>query len=252
MPNSTMTMAIDGEVSPDTLAHAITRFHRLLDALTAEVSPGLHLDWLIDDVQHGSTVATVRGQSTAMEAIEHIADAYLAVGRALAEGREIPFSPRVAREAEALAEMLDGSMTSIRFETEVDDATVIAAAGVDRRPAVSAAYGAVDGRIQPYPSTDSLRFTLYDAFHARAVSCYLHEGQQDYLRNAWGRRATVEGWVTRDSATGRPLSVRRIQRISLMAEVVPGSAMRAARGIAPLGPGDPSAVDVIRRLRDDW
>ncbi|MDQ3692079.1 MAG: hypothetical protein M3464_00420 [Chloroflexota bacterium] len=250
MPNSTMTIAFNGEVSLDSLVRAITNFRSLVNALTAEVSPGARIDWWIDDLQGGSAIATIRGQSPTMEAVEPIADAYLVVGRALAEGRKVPYSPRVANEATALTKLIGDDITSIRFETEEDDATIVDPADVGHRPPVSAAYGAVEGRIQTLTSRESMRFTLYDAVYDRAVSCYVEAGQQDIMRNAWDRRAIVEGWVSRDTATGRPLTIRRVQRITLRDDVVPGSAIRAARGIAPLGPGAPAAAEAIRWLRD--
>lgn len=252
MLNSTITMALTGEVSLAHFAQAMAHFRGLVDALTVEISPDARIAWLVDDLEHDGAVATVRGLSPTMEAVEPVSVAYLLVGRALADGRQVPYSRRVASEAEALTKLLGGPITSIRFETNEDDVTIVDPATAGRHPPMSGAYGAVQGRVQALPSGDSLRFTLYDAVHNRAVACYLDESQQEMMRNVWDRRASVEGWVTRDTATGRPISIRRVRHITLLDEVVPGSAMRAARGIAPLGPDDPSAVEVIRRLRDDW
>lgn len=250
MPHSTMTMAFNGEVSLDTFAQAITHFRRLVNALKDEISPAAHIDWLIDDLQHGSAVATVRGVAPAMEAVEPITVAFLTVGRALAEGRQVPYSPRVAKEALGLTKLLGGAITSIRFETEEDDAAIFDSAAGEPPTTLTVAYGAVEGRVQTLTSRDSLRFTLYDAVHDRAVACYLDEDHHDMMRNAWDRRAIIEGQVTRESLTGRPVAIRGVRRVTLLDDVAPGAAIRAARGVAPLTPGEPSATEIIRWLRD--
>jgi hypothetical protein len=104
----------------------------------------------------------------------------------------------------------------------------------------------VRGRVQTLSSRGRLRFTLYDALYDKAVSCYLAEGQEDIMRDAWGHVALVEGWVTRDPATDRPLSIRGIERVTLLPEGDPHG-YRRARG-AVLGRELPEAI--IRRLRD--
>ena len=250
MVNRTMTLALNGEVPLSLFAEAIMHFRGLVDALTHEISPAAKIEWLIEDLVSSSAVATVRGESPQIDAIDPIPSAFLAVGRALADGRPVPYSPRVANEALAIAAVLNGKVTSIRFETDEDDATVSNPTGQGRRATLIGSYGAVEGRVQTHPSRNSLRFTLYDAQHDRTVSCYLQEGRHDMMRDAWDRRALVEGWVSRDGVTGRPVTIRRIQHVTLLDDVVPGTAIRAVRGIAPLSSDDPSAVEVIRRLRD--
>ena len=83
------------------------------------------------------------------------------------------------------------------------------------------------------------------------VSCYLQPDQDEMMREAWDRRAIVEGSVSRDALTGRPITVRRIQKITLLDDIVPGSVVKSLKGIAPLAPGAPSAVEVIRAIRDE-
>ena len=243
-------MAFDGDISLEDFARAIVRFRGIVDALQAEISPNARIDWLIEDLQHGSAIATVRGMSPTVEAIEPIGAAFLVVGRALAEGRPVPYSPRVAKEALGLTKLLGGTITSIRFETAEADATVVDGLSHEQLLPFSTAYGAVEGRVQTLTSRDSLRFTLYDSVHDRAVACYLDEGHQNIMRNAWDRRAIIEGRVTRERQTGRPLVVRNIRRISLLDDVVPGMAIRAARGLAPTAPGQRTATEVVRWLRD--
>ena len=91
--------------------------------------------------------------------------------------------------------------------------------------------------------------TLYDSVFDKAASCYLETGQDSIMRDAWGRRAIVEGMVTRDPESARPLIVRRISHVELVTEYPPGS-YRLARGILPRRSGDPTPEEAIRRVRD--
>ena len=74
------------------------------------------------------------------------------------------------------------------------------------------------------------------------------EGQETIIREAWGRRAVVEGVVTRDAESGRPTSVRNISSIEILPDNMPG--YQEARGIVPVPDGAPSPEIIIRRLRD--
>jgi hypothetical protein len=188
------------------------------------------------------------------EQIARVVRAYLEVGQALEQGGTIPYSPAVRQEATGIADILRGSaIEAIRFETAESDAII-------RKPAVAVplpevpverdeAYGAVSGRVQTLTSRNSLRFILYDHIHDRAVSCYLVQGRESMMRQMWDRVATVEGWVSRDPATGRPLTVRRVSNVTPLVEVEPQDYMKA-RGALPLKDGDPLPEVATRRLRD--
>jgi hypothetical protein len=111
------------------------------------------------------------------------------------------------------------------------------------------AFGAIEGRVETLRSRSRLSFTLYDSLDDQAVTCYLRPEQQELVRDAWNRRVVVEGWIKRDSTTGRPVEINQIERITILPEVVPGS-YRRARAILPALPGAEAPEVVIRRLRD--
>ena len=117
------------------------------------------------------------------------------------------------------------------------------------QPDTTVAIGAVTGRVQVLSNRGGLRFNMYDTVHDKAVSCYLKQGQEDLMREAWGQRAMVSGEVTRDKATGRPITIRQIMNLEILEETVAGS-YHEARGAVPWEPGDALPEDVIRRLRD--
>ena len=253
----TVTLALDGAVSLSEFSPAVARFDALLAALTAE-SGGGAIAWQIDALEYSSAITTARGVSTngpMPERIVRVVRAYIEVGQALESGEAIPFSTAVRQSADALAGLLAGpGIEAIRFETADDDAIVrkppgrpMAEASAARKR--SASYGAVTGRIQTLTSRNALRFALYDHIHDRAVSCYLVEGGEALMREMWDRLAIVEGWVSRDPESGRPLTIRRVSNITPLSEREPDAYKRAC-GAIPRGGGEPLPEVVLRRLRD--
>ncbi len=225
------------------------RFHALIKALASEVSPGSQIEWLVEDLWVGSTVARIRGESAEPTVVEPVAEAFLRTGKALADGRRFPYSSRVEKPAQAIVSVINDRIRSVRFETEQDEATVVAQVGARSTRPTLGAYGAVEGRIQTLSSRTSLRFTLFDSLHDRAVSCYLAEGQEDLMRDAWDRRALVEGWITRNAITGQPQTVRRVRRVTLLRDAPRGSYVRAAGVLKPV-PGGPLPEETLRVARD--
>jgi hypothetical protein len=111
------------------------------------------------------------------------------------------------------------------------------------------AYGAIKGRIQTVTTRGSLRFTLYDIMHDKAVSGYFAEGKQDLIRDLWGHMVMVEGMVTRDPLSGRPLAIRQVRDIEPLPEPSLTFDYMDARGVAPSLNGL-SPEEAIRRIRD--
>jgi len=249
VPNDSITLALHGDVSLDRFAEAIRRFAALVRALE-QATGAKHITWEITDLEANSARATAVGVATngaeAEDEVERVVRGFLVVGQSLERGAAIPFTPAVRREAKLLTHVLNGGVKAIRFETAEDEANVRAEIGQIQTPLPRPARGAVEGRIQTLSSRSGLRFTLYDTLHDRAVSCYLAEGSEDVMRNAWGRRAVVEGFVTRDPETDRPLAVRQVRNVELLPEL-PLNSFRALRGLAP---SELSAEEAIRRLRD--
>jgi hypothetical protein len=109
--------------------------------------------------------------------------------------------------------------------------------------------GAVEGRAQAISSRHGLHFTLYDLLWDRAVSCYLVDGHEAIMRNVWGRRAVVEGWITRDPLSGHPQTIRQVTRVTPLPDL-PTDDYRRARGACPPHEGAPLPEVIIRHLRD--
>lgn len=251
--SDTVTLELQGSVSLEQFAQAVTGFQRLIAALSTESQADVR--WEVEHLDAGSATVTSRAVSDNgyVAEVDRVVSSYLEVGRALEGHTTIPYSKRIRTEAENIAAVLRTGVEAVRFETAESD-VIVREAPSAAAPAPSGAeligsYGAVTGRVQTLTSRSHLRFTLYDRLYDRAVSCYLAEGREHEMREMWDKLATVEGWVTRDSQSGRPLAVRRITKVTSIDEAGPQD-YKNARGIIRLGPDDPLPEEAIRRLRD--
>ncbi len=254
MPDDTVTLALDGEVALSQFASAVTKLDALVDSLADAVAGGSGLRWIVERLDSSSAVVTVRPEGPDADVALRVKNAYLEVGRSLEAGQDPPFPRQVRNRAADIVSLISDNITAIRFETSEAEAIVrkMTSLDVPARTIIGqdrAAFGAIEGVVQTLSNRRGLRFTLYDSVFDKAVSCYLEADQDSIMRDAWGRRAIVEGSVTRDPESARPLSVRQISHVELVTEYPPGS-YRLARGILPRRPGDPKPEEAIRRVRD--
>lgn len=260
--DDTLTLVLDGDVSLEKLARAISGFRRLVTGLSEDVARDARIDWIVTDLEGGSARASVRGVPRSEDdapSVRMVITAYERVGSSLQVGEVVPFSPRVQNAAKTLSRLLGPDVRSVRFETSEMDAeitkmvptvaegvVVVGKAPVERNVAVR---GSVRGRIQSLSSRGGLRFTLYDANDDKAVSCYLEPGSEEIMRDAWGKLAIVEGIVRRNPITGKATTVRHVRDVHVIGDSRPGG-YRQAIGASPMVPGQDLPEVAIRKLRD--
>lgn len=249
MATTTLTLALEGDVPLDRFAKTVKHFCGLVYALTDELDSAAEIEWLVADAIGRTGDVTVVATSSTREAVDSMTSMFLDVGKALAGGQPIPYSDQVRGEARALTSALDANVPSLRFETAMDEVIIPGPNDSTRRSLLVGAHGSVEGRVQPIASHTPYRFVLFHPLRDAAVACYLSEDQYRELHRAWGRRARVEGWVTRDALSGRPLSVRQVKRLTILEEGQLGSHLRA-RGVSPAAPGDATPEERIRHMRD--
>src|SRR5262249_25336798 len=126
MSEQSLTLALNGEVPLGDFAAAIQSFNELVRALTHELAADKDVHWIVDRLEVGSAVAGVRGFSNDTAVRERIVRAYSSVGHALEQGQEIPYSAKVVKPARRIAELINGHITSVRFETPLEDVYVSA------------------------------------------------------------------------------------------------------------------------------
>ena len=249
MRDKTLTLALEGEITSTQFAQAMTNLDKLVRAITAEVGANRDVKWVIDDLQKSSAVATLRAVTDIPEKADQAIQVYEQVGQALSDGLPTQFPKNIDDSARALVGILGDGITSIKLETASLDVLITSAPPALAARAISDAYGAVEGRIQTLTNRASLRFTLYDTLHDKGVSCYLDEGQEERMRDLWGKMAVVEGLVSRSPESGRPLTIRNITRIERTTEEPEGDYTRAI-GIISIPEGAPMPEEIIRRMRD--
>ena len=251
MPDTTLVLALEGDVRLDQFSEAVSHFHKLLLQLTQEVAADTKIEWDLEDLQYGSAIMAVAGRADTDEPVLRVVTAFEDVGQSLQRHEPIAFSRHVAREAEALTKLISGDIKAVRLGTAHKEAIIYGLFDSKKittaKPMVS--FGTLKGRVQSISNRGKLRFTLYDAVFDKPVSCYVKEDRQDILTDIWDKVVFVSGRVTRQPDSGQPVSVREITSIDFVPIIEAGS-YRKARGIlAGLGDDEPAEVS-IRRLRD--
>ncbi len=250
MPKDTLTFALEGDVTLNNFAGALSEFNALLNNLSKEVGNNAAIDWMVEELYSGSAIATFHGFFEDMKVVETVVDAYEVVGDALANGSEMPFSDAVRRNAWNITNILNGQITSVRFETPARDFVISGKtlAGAKSTP-MKYSLGTVKGMIQTVSMRKKLSFTIWDALFDKSVNCYLKEGDEERMRSVWGKRAVVSGKIGRQAETGRPIVIREVKDIRVLEEPEPGSYKRA-RGVLPWQKGDEKPEETLRRLRN--
>lgn len=247
-----VTLRIGGDLSVSGFAERADLWAKTLAALAEET--GARIGWVISDLEYSSAIMTatpVAEDEESASLIPQVVDGYLRAARDLRAGR---FDPERAtlRLVRSLVERATPD-ADITFETPDDEVTFL---GVPQelheleapaeRPST---LGTVRGRVETLSQRKGLRFTLYDLRSDRAVSCYIEPGQEEQLRDVWGRLADVTGMVKRDPKSDRPVSVRRVSSIEVVPDPVPGAFLKARGAVVPSGDA-PTAASIVRQLRD--
>ena len=174
MSKTTLTYEMGGQVELKDLENGITLFTRLVYSLT----PRTGVAWVVEDLQPGSAIVTLRGEADDPAKVESIIDEYEKIGSSLSRYVTPSHTKTgVIQAARAIAEFVK-PREYVRLGTPDQDYIIygrgVAAANIPIPPSVS--IGAITGRVQSLSSRAGLRFNLYDTVHDRAVTCYLKSG----------------------------------------------------------------------------
>src|SRR6266567_3235025 len=80
MVADTITLALNGDVPIADFSRAIEHFVRLVAALTEEVGRGVQIAWVVDQLEAGSAITTIRGEAEDLDSVERVVRAYAVVG----------------------------------------------------------------------------------------------------------------------------------------------------------------------------
>lgn len=250
MAKETLTFALEGDITLASFASALSEFNALLDNLSKEVGNNSPVDWVVEELYAGSASATFHGIYEDVKIVETIVEAYEEVGDALSSGREIPFSEAVRRNCRNITGVLNGKITALRFETATRDFIISGKSQIgEKAPPMKYSLGTVKGTIQTLSMRKKLSFTVWDSLFDKPVSCYLKEGEEEMMREAWGKRAVVTGRIGRQAESGRPVVIREVKSIDILDRPEQGSYKRA-RGVLPWNQGEEKPEITLRRMRN--
>lgn len=249
-----LALTLDGPIELGVFEEAISSFRQLVDSLTEAVAPSGNVLWVIDYLEAGSAQVVIRGEAPDMSDVRAVVDAWGDLGEAAELTNVSDFPTSVQQDYAGLAALLNGKVETIRMyagEREAFISEPLGAAPPPVRAAPAALYslGAVSGRIETLAHRQ-MRFSLYDTLDDKRIDCWLRAGDEDLVKEAWGRLAIVEGRIRRDPRSGRALSVREITNVVHFDDPNP-DAWRRAQGAVNVSERSELPEDTIRRLRDD-
>lgn len=247
----TVTLTLGGDVLLQAFAEALERLHRLLAALAEQVGAGT-VNWVVEDLAVGNATATVRGVGEDPEGVLRTTAALAVVSGALRDSEPIPFGGDVARAAQELTLSIDEQTPFILLATGASKTYVTERATDFPIPAFAdriEALGSLTGVVQTLSRTRGLTFVVQDEVSGRNVECRFREDLVEDLRKLWGKRARVQGLITRDARTGTPQFVSEVERVTPALEGSPGGFLRA-RGVLAGNQSDETSAETIRRMRD--
>jgi hypothetical protein len=247
MVDSSITLALEGEVVLSRFAEALTHFYKLIDSLTAEIAPNAEVRWVIEVLEAGSALTTVTGYADDVRPVLSVVHGAEQVALALEQNEVIPFGSGVRKHA-ALVKVVGNGVNALRLETAQVSSLIYSSDAPPGSP-LRQTFGTVKGTVESLNSRRSLRFVLYDSVTDRAITCYVENGQEALLRDIWGKRVMVNGRLTRHPESGAVISVREVTAINVL-ETPQLFSYRRARGAFEWRPGDEPAATTIRRIRD--
>ncbi len=250
MAHDTVTLALNGDdVELAQFGKALRAMAALLEGLRDEIPQGKSVTFHVDSLSAGSAVATARCVGPA-EAVTDLIKRYEAAGRSYRNSRTSGVSQKVDKALANIVSVLNGNIHSVRLETLDADIEI------ERNPAGDGeaeeqpgpSVGTVQGRIETIARRQGLRFTIYELHTDKPVSCYLAQGHEEILREAWGRLAIVAGLARRDPRTDRITTLRQVSDVEIIPEVAPEECLGVIGAYRPTTNEPPEAT--IRRLRD--
>lgn len=248
MERDELGFSLEGaEIKLSDFAEALQHYSDLIREISRDASPGVQLAWLVQDLDIGSAHATIRVENAPQAAVEQVRSALRIVGNALARQSPIPFVERIARPAQGLANILEGSELAVHLKLSDDEDIVIEPIQFAARARVNVAYGVVEGKIRTLSERGRLQFTLFDSIHNQAVRCYWNRLGDEL--HVFRNHVRVEGTVHRSPESGRPIKVDPVRSVLVLDNSTSGG-FREARGVAPVAKDSIDSTEAVRRARD--
>jgi DNA polymerase III alpha subunit (gram-positive type) len=226
MHDNKITLALDGDVTLRDFSNAMVRFKEIVDGLKNEIAPDSKIDWVVEDLKKKCAIACIKGIPTTskdIEPIQRIKKAYTEIGRQVVHGEPLNNGYSVVQAVIGLRSLINGRITSIRFETSektytIKKHTIFAPSKASWS---TETFGCVRGRVESISKRQYLHFTLYDYNDDHPIQCFYTDGQKEKMRNIWDKLVYVEGAISRDEENDLVNSVNDIASITIIKERKP-------------------------------
>ena len=250
---NSISFAIEGEVTLDTLSESMEALKRLLRELSTELVPESNIRWIVENLSGGSLHTTFRGSATdssKMEDVATVARRYADIGEAVASSEELPCAADVVEAVEELLAVAQAGGTEAIFQADGKTARVNLAAW-NRRLATgrSRAIGSVTGVIKGINGSGQPYINVYEDDRGPAVRCYVNDEQLKWALSVWGETVYVHGRLARDRLTRQKREIRQIIRYRVV-QKQENARFENAFGAGQWRSGDPLPADLIRAVRD--
>ncbi len=220
-----VTFKFYGNPTIDEYAYFVSNSRHLVKSVTASSVKNNRrqpnkLHWYPSNASvNGSVLITYSALTQNQDSFERFQDAFFRVGDALRTGEEIGFTHRVEKYAQNLRKVIKDEDDTLVFENQTHETVIKPDYRPASNPSAVSAYDEVKGTIETISSRHGLRFILYDAIFDRAVTCYVDsEEDERMLAENFRELVTVNGLVSRDPETDRPLKITKIRNICKVAQ----------------------------------
>ncbi len=220
----TLTVQFDGhDLSTGALIAALSRFDAVLHnaAKTVLKGTGAPSEWKVHALSYNSPLR-LEAEPKLEPRFETRRTVIVERVRGLISGRQRNPSPAEKKAVDSLRAVLNGKITGVVVSTRSGDATLrplppkvaeekqqVDNASFMERPVL----GTVSGRAYVVNIRKDLLFELDDPKSGNVVLCYLEPQQRAWLDGLLGQMVEVDGLISRDAVSGKPIAVRSITRI---------------------------------------
>lgn len=229
MKDDSISFKLEGNVSVDDFATAVSAFRELIEAITSDADPTAHVSWVLSEASGGSFTGEFRGVAEnpgSRQAVDRAIGEYGRLAEVASHGRSLEdFSPYVRRPFYALTSVINGHISGVRLKTskaegvateryeEPEEEGLMVLQKTPDRPQ-SYLRGSLRGKVTLMSFKGSDYFTLTQPHDAGEVRCYLKDSEYAETIEKYSRKwVMVEGTILRDTYNGNPKTITRITRI---------------------------------------
>lgn len=260
MPNDTVKLKLDGEVSLRDFHTATQSLLTLLEEFTNEASPESKVDWVVTGLEDGSALIECTGVSESdeeLEVKEFVLVAYDGLASDMMSGSIEDYSPRIQESAYNLSSVINGRIPRILMSTRDEEPKAISTRLQNVEPPVAVQQElqirkflrtTVKGEVVLASKDKRHYFTLQQSYTGDRLRCYSSKPElwhiaYDSLGKA-NQIVLVEGLLNTERKV-----ISQISAIEPLPESAPGG-WRLAIGAAPAPRDSISSRDAVRKVRD--